>query len=145
MNKETARRFMAGEGDFGLEAPTTPLSEAEQRLAALSMAFNAALVQFISEGIIPYEQQVHFMGHLQDFANRLYRGEALKLDGTVQTLKVNSAAGNLFFEAAVDALENGTANYNKMKELTRKFAEDQQAGNSNGQVGAEDNDKPTVH
>lgn len=143
MSPEDVKAFMRGEYDFGERPATVALSEDQKKLAALGMAVNATLVQFIQEGIIPYDQQIHFMGHLQDFANRLYNGESIKMPDTRQTLQVNSQGGNLFYEASLDALTQGSANWEKIKDLGRKAHEEQQA---QGQPAEQDNvSKPTFH
>jgi hypothetical protein len=114
--------FIANVVDFGKEPATAVLTEAEKRFAALCMAVNAAIVQFINEGVIPIEEQMHFMQHLQDFAERLYRGESLKLPNTGQTLQINSKSGNMFFAAGFEATENGHKNYVKINNMMRDLA-----------------------
>lgn len=115
-NQPTIKEFQEGDRDFGLEPPDTPLTEEEKKLAALTMGMNAAVVQFISEGIIPAEQQGHFMMHLQDFTALIYAGEKLNIDGTNQTLALNSVLGRLFSTAAAEALINGHKNFERIKE-----------------------------
>lgn len=146
MDREKIKQFMDGQADFGLLPSDGPLTEDQKRLSALGMAMNAAVVQFINEGLFPIEEQLHFMGHLQDFAARIYRGESLKLPNTNQTLQINSKAGNTFYEASVDALDNGVENFAKMKELSRKMAEAMEQGDPNvREQSAVNPSKPTVH
>lgn len=127
MDKEEIKSFNTGEFDFGLVPADRELNEHEKRLASVTMAVNAAIVQFVIEGIIPFEEQVHFMGHLQDFISRIYRGDAVKLPGTAQTLALNSKAGNIFYEAAINALEHGEENFQKLQAIRAKWAEEAKA------------------
>jgi hypothetical protein len=116
MKKDDIEDFMDNIKDFGKEPAERALTENEKKLAALAMGMNAAIVQFINEGIIPLEEQIHFMLHLQDFTARIYNGEDLKIPRTNQTLQINSKAGNLFLEAAEEALINGHKNYKSINE-----------------------------
>jgi hypothetical protein len=155
--KQKIKQFMKDQldpigGDYGLRALNTPLTEEQRKIASMGMAFNAALVQFVLEGIIPFEQQGHFMGHLADFAERIYRGEKVKLPYTTQTLAVDSEAGRLYAEAAIDELENGHKNYMKMKERqAARNAELEAEAAENGEEtslsadSVEQTRKPTLH
>lgn len=138
-NKEdNVRNFIDNIKDFGKEPASKVLTDDQKKLAALSMAMNAAVIQFILEGIIPLDQQLHFMSHLQDFAARIYGGEDFRMEGVTHTLQVNSKAGNLFYDAVEDALKNGHENYLKIKRLS---AEAQSANPQTEQNIV----KPTVH
>lgn len=113
--------FIQNKFDFGLKPADYPLSDEQKKISVLAMAMNAAVVQFIFEGLISTEHQLHFMGHLQDYANRLYNGESVKMPYTSQTLQINSKAGNLFYEAAEIAFKQGSDNFKKINEEARKL------------------------
>ena len=102
--------------DAGKEKLEMPLTDEEKKLASLAMGTNAALVQFVLEGIIPANQQMHFMMHLMDYIGRLYAGKEISFLGVDQTYNLNSVAGKLYADAAVDSLNNGEANAAKLKE-----------------------------
>jgi hypothetical protein len=134
MNSENDMKdFMTNVKDFGKEPATRELTDSEKRFAAISMAVNATVVQFINEGILPIGEQMHFMQHLQDFAERLYRGESLKLANTGQTLQINSKSGNMFFDAGTEAVENGHKNYVKINNLMRDLASKVQQDNDDAE------------
>lgn len=118
--KNKIENFMENAKDFGKEPPSRPLTDEEKKLASLSMGMNAAVIQFIIEGVIPHEEQLHFMMHVQDFTARLYAGEELRFDTVSQTLSINSVAGELYATAANEALINGHKNYNRIKELANE-------------------------
>lgn len=126
---EDVKKFNLGEFDFGEKPADRELTPSEKQIAAMSMGINAAIVQFVLEGFIPYAEQVHFMGHLQDFTSRIYRGEAVKMPGTTQTLKLDSKAGNLFLDAAINALEHGEENFKKLNEWAKELKQRQAEGN----------------
>ncbi len=113
--------FMSNRFDFGTKPSDIELNDWQKKMAALAMGMNAALVQFILEGIIPHAEQIHFMGHLQDYTARIYAGESIKLPGTDQTLQINSKAGNLFYTAAEEALANGRKNFEELKKLSQEL------------------------
>lgn len=148
---DNIKDFMEGKIDFGKVPAEYPLTDEQRKLAAFSMGINGAIVQFITEGLIPAEQQLHFVGHLQDFINRLYNGESLSFPGVTQTLQVNSKAGNMFYEAAESALKEGTDTFNKITEFTKKvndFQREQQTNNvdpGEGVIQLTDQSKPTLH
>lgn len=126
---EDVKNFNLGNFDFGEKPADYELSPDQKRIAAMSMGINAAIVQFVLEGYIPYDQQVHFMGHLQDFTSRIYRGESVKMPGTKQTLKLDSKAGTLFLEAAINALEHGEENFKKLNEWAKELEQRKAEGN----------------
>lgn len=121
---EDLKDFMENRVDFGTKPLEYPLTDDQKKLAAFAMALNASIVQFINEGLFPESQQMHFMGHLQDFMARLHAGEGVKMPNTSQTLQVNSKAGTLFFEASNDAFANGSKNWQEIQQEVRtKLAE----------------------
>lgn len=137
-------KFRENLQDFGKEPTDFPLDPNQKKLAAIAMGVQAAIIQFILEGLIPLSEQLHFMTHLQDFTARIYSGESLKFDGTGQTLQINSKAGTLFYQAAEEALENGHKNYEKLKEMTKAVNEQ----NAEANLTEQDNHvstKPTLH
>lgn len=139
--KDEIASFLEGSTDFGKQPATEVLEEWQKKIAALSMGMNAALVQFILEGIIPPEEQMHFIMHLHDFIGRIYSGEAIQLPYTRQTLDINSKAGNLFYKASEDSISNGHENYLRIKEAI---------GAAKAQIQTEETksdepSKPTVH
>lgn len=105
--------------DYGKKPLETPLTDTEKKLAAITMATNAAIIQFVNEGILPFEHQGHFFSHLADFAVRIYSGEPLSLPNTTQTLDVNSDAGRLYARSAEDELVNG---HKKFEEMQQRMA-----------------------
>lgn len=123
--------FMTNRFDFGERSADVELTDDQKRLAAIAMAINATIVQLINEGYFQPDQQIHFMGHLQDFMDRIYHGEGVKMPNTDQTLQVNSKAGNLFFTAMSNAFENGSAHFAEIKrvsqEMVKKMQEENQA------------------
>lgn len=120
MNSNDLEKFMNNVGDFGKLPPDFEMTVEQKKLAVLAMAINAAIVQFINEGLFPHGQQLHFMGHLQDFANRLNNGESVNMPHTKQTLQVNSKAGTLFYQATENALVEGSANFSKIQEFSKE-------------------------
>jgi len=126
--------FMTGNVDYGRVALETPLTDEEKKMAAFGMAINAALIQFILEGIIPIEHQIHFMVHVQDFAAKLYAGEEVRFPDVKQTLALNSEAGRMYAMAAEDALNNGTKNFDKIRELSRAVREQNEQTNKDGET-----------
>lgn len=145
MDQKRINEFMQNKADYGEVPADYVLTEDQKRLAALAMGINAAVVQFILEGFIPIDEQIHFMGHLHDFTNRIYNGEALKMPSTTQTLNINAKSGTLFFEAAEDALKNGTENFHKLRELGAKLAEAAKQDNVENSTMEQQNVKPTLH
>lgn len=142
MKTEDMRQFMDRKFDFGKAPVDYPLTEDQKQISVLAMAINAAIVQLILEGLFPADEQLHLMGHLQDFANRLYNGESILMPGTGQTLQVNSKAGNLFYEASIEAFKNGTQNFEKVKQVAKELAEERQ---DNNPTQEQFNAKPTLH
>ncbi len=136
--------FMSNRFDFGTKPADIELNDWQKKLAALAMGMNAALVQFILEGIIPNAEQIHFMGHLQDFTARIYAGESVKMPSTGQTLQINSKAGNLFYTAAEEALANGRKNIEELKRLSQELREQQAEGKSEQNPNVS-TPKTTVH
>lgn len=122
-------KFNSGDLDFGNSPPSYELSIDQKKLAALAMAIQATVVQFVNEGLFDPTQQVHFMGHLQDFINRLYIGETMNLPNTKQTLQINSKVGNLFFEATNGAFTEGSARWAKIKEMSQEAAKQAERSN----------------
>lgn len=123
MKTDDMKDFIEGKVDFGKVEPDFPMTEDQRQIAALTMATNCALVQLVLEGSIEPEQQMHFMSHLQDFAERIYGGESITFESNKdQTLQLNSKAGTLFYEAAMEALKNGHKNFKQLSELGRKIA-----------------------
>lgn len=148
MREEDFKKFMTNAKDFGKEPIDKPLSAEEYKLTALAMAVNAALIQFVNEGVLAAEQQIHFMMHVQDFSNRLFDGEVLKLENTYQSLAVDSAAGRLYQLATEEAFKHGSENYARLKEIGRQQAEDRQQNGEtfNPEEGeAHVSSKPTLH
>lgn len=138
------KKFLEGKVDFGVTPAEYPLTDEQRKLAAFGMAFNAAVIQFILEGVIPEDQQLHFIGHLQDFVNRLYKGESLTFPGVPQTLQLNSKSGNLFYEAAERALVEGSKAFDQIKEFTKLMNEDREQTNKVPDPDASIV-KPTLH
>lgn len=145
--EDDVREFLNTKKDFGLEPSDTVLTDEQKKLSILSMALNATLVQFVLEGLFLPEQQLHFMGHLQDFANRLYNGESIKLPQTSQTLQINSKAGTLFYNATNIAFTSGSENFAAIKRAMQEVQQQQQDNNPLGQTEQINNDtaKPTLH
>lgn len=139
----TIKDFLKGNSDFGLTPLETPLTEEEKKLASIAMGVNAAVAQFILEGIIPAEEQIHFMIHLQDFAARIYAGETWKMEGTNHTIALNSAVGKMFVEAANEALVNGHNISEKYKEMAKKAQEIDKQTSLETKIS--DLPKPTLH
>lgn len=143
------RDFMENKKDYGKEPLDEPLTVEQKKVAALSMGMNAAVIQFILEGHLKQEEQLHFMMHVQDFTARLYSGEEINFDGVTQTLSLNSVAGKLYAEAGEEALLHGHENFNKIKELANiARAKDAETNNLEAEEGAQNVpvDKPrTLH
>lgn len=111
--------FMDNTKDFGLVPLSEPMSDADRKVASMLMATNAALMQLILEGVMPPAEQLHFMIHLQEFANRIYKGEAVKLPTVAQTLAVDSIGGKMFLGSANVALTDGVNNANRIREALK--------------------------
>lgn len=80
----------------------------EQKLIAFVLGTNAALIQFVLEGIIPANEQGHFMSHLQDFVYRLNAKEPLIVgDGEKLPMSIDSAAGDAALQAVEQAILRG--------------------------------------
>jgi len=136
--------FMTGAVDYGRVPPTRELSEEEKKIATFTMAANAAVIQFMLEGIIPIEHQIHFMVHMQDFTARLWKGEEIRFPDVKQTLSLDSEAGRMYADAASDALLNGSKNYKAVKELSAAVKESREQ--TNNLDGTPSVDKPrTFH
>jgi len=135
--KDEVRQFMEAAIDYGKKPLEAPLTEEQKKLAALGMAINATIVQFVLEGILPEGEQMHFMMHLGDFAERLYKGELLKMPGTQQTMSVNSEAGRLYALAAEQELNHGHETFLKLKERQLAAANDE-----NEQTNKDEDEKP---
>lgn len=121
MNRKDMDDFMDNVKDFGATPPDFELTDEQKKLSSLSMAINATLIQFINEGFIPADQQLHFMGHLQDFMQRLYEGENLALPNTRQTLQLKSKAGTLYYQAAEEAFKHGRETFSAIKEAAAQM------------------------
>lgn len=128
MNEKELENFVKNVTDFGTTPSDVELTPEQKKLSTISMAVQATIVQFINEGLIPIDQQLHFMGHLQDFANRIYNGESIKLPNTQQTLQINSKAGTLFHAVTENALVNGSANFSELKRVSQEYAQLQEQG-----------------
>lgn len=126
--KDEVEMFMKNDLDFGATPLEYELTPEQKKIAAMGMAVNATVIQLISEGIFPLEHQIHFMGHLQDFMDRIYKGESLRLPNVSQTLQVNSKAGNLFYEAANVAFEKGSESFQHMKDISQEMVKAMQDG-----------------
>lgn len=121
MTKEDIGNFNASLEDYGEKPASVELTAEQKKLSVTGMALQAAVVQFIHEGLFSRDQQVHFMLHLQDFAERIYRGDKIKLPGTHQTLNVNSESGVLFYQAMEEALANGHKNFTRLNAEAREL------------------------
>lgn len=105
--------------DNGKKAGSKWMNDADRKLAAFAIGTNAALIQFVTEGILPAEEQAHFMMHLQDFAARLYAGEDIAFPAVAgidltsgeetvqQTFSVDSVLGEVYLAAAELGLKEG--------------------------------------
>ncbi len=93
--------------DVGKMPATRVLTDDERKQVSFTMALNAALIQFVAEGLFDPSQQVHFMMHLQDFAARLYAGESVEFKGFPQTFLIDSKAGEVYLQASETALKSG--------------------------------------
>lgn len=114
--------------DNGKVQNTKWMTDENRKLASFAIGTNAALIQFVVEGIIPAEEQAHFMMHLQDFAARLYAGEDVVFpaaagidltDGTetvAQTFTTDSVLGEVYLAAAELGLKEGRVNRPSDKE-----------------------------
>lgn len=143
MNDDTKAKRMAfydDKEDFGSLPADRVLTTEERKISALLMATNAAMIQFTLEGLFDPKEAMHFMAHLQDFANRLYKGDSVKFSEAFHTLKVDSQAGQLFANSGEDALVNGSANLAKYKAAVSEMAQQVQTTEGEG-LG----NKPTVH
>lgn len=147
MNDNTKAKRMAfydDKEDFGSLPADRVLTTEERKVAAILMAVNAAMIQFTLEGLFEPSQSMHFMAHLQDFANRLYKGDSVKFSEAFHTLKVDSQAGQLFAASGEDALVNGSANLAKYKSAVNELA--QQVQSAETKEGEDDlGNKPTLH
>lgn len=138
--------FTVGKVDLGTQPALYPLTDDQKKLASVAMAVNATLVTLIAEGIFPIDHQVHFMGHFQDFMDRIYNGEGVKLDNVNQTLQVNAKTGNLFFEATNNAFYNGSKNFADLKEVSKEMVRRMNAENgASPTIVGEPVSKPTLH
>lgn len=115
MSNEDIRNFNQNSIDYGAVPLDVALTSEQKKIATLSMALNATLVQFINEGLFSPDQMIHFIGHLQDFTQRIYEGENLQIPNTHQTLQINSKAGMLFAEATESAFLHGKETFIKIK------------------------------
>lgn len=131
--------------DLGSLPPAEPLTDGDKKLAAITMAINAALIQFIAEGVIENGQQIHFMAHLQDFTARIYGGEEVRLNNTPHTLKVDSLVGTLFAKAAEDAFIHGHENYLSFKKAVDEASAQTAQDNQDNEGVPFVQSKPTVH
>lgn len=148
----TIDQFMDNEKDYGLEPISEPIPDAERKLASLLMATNATVMQLINEGVLDPPQMLHFMIHLQEFANRIYKGETVKLPGVPQTLAVDSIGGKLFVQSANIALTEGVQNAINIREALKEAQEQYHkrvgrlTDDDDKQTSLEqNNEKPTVH
>lgn len=113
------RKLLDATVDNGKAPPLEVLTDNQRKLAAFAIGTNAALIQFVTEGIIPAEEQGHFMMHLQDFAARLYAGEDILFpdvqqvdlntgtEPVQQTFNVDSRLGSVYLAAAELGLKEG--------------------------------------
>lgn len=138
--------------DYGMKPLELALTEDERKLASMGMGVNAALVQFVLEGIIPPEHQMHFMRHLMEFTGMLYAGEKISFPGSPQTMAIDTEAGKLYAVAAAQMLTHGRENAAQLNEAIKKaLAERQEVeqDNDDGQTNNLEGDasvkKPTLH
>lgn len=113
--------FFNSKEDFGSEPASEPMSDANKRLVAVFMAVNATLLQFVNEGVLPAEEQMHFMNHFQDFVNRIYKGEALTFSGVKHTLNVNSRLGSELLGSVDNMLEHGHEQYIRVVNMVKQM------------------------
>lgn len=124
--------FYDNKEDFGIQPAERVLTEAEKQISVYNMALNAAIATLISEGAFPPGQQVHLMVHLQDFVQRLYQGETVRLPGVFHTLKLDSRIGTLFADAAKDALSHGTETFKEFQKAVREAQDKAEQDNNEG-------------
>jgi hypothetical protein len=141
--KEEIEEFYKRSADFGKEPLAEPLTDVERKQATLAMAVNAALIQFVLEGLLSPADQLHFMVHVSDFSERLYKGEEIKFPGAEQTMSVNSRAGWLYNAATDESFRNGSKSLADFKAAIAEYEAKQQTNKDeeNGIVPA----KYTVH
>lgn len=147
MQNSDFEKFMHNAEDYGVKPIDKPLEEQQRKLVALAMAVNAAVIQFVNEGILEPAQQIHFMMHVQDFANQLIDGGKLRLENTPQTLAVDSAAGRLYHTATEIAFKHGSENFARLKELGRQQAMQNNDANFDPETNGDANvgSKTTLH
>lgn len=108
MNDDTETKQHAVFSKVDLTAPASrEFTEDERKLISFVLGINAALLQFVLEGIIPAHEQGHFMVHLQDFVYRLNAKEPLIIQGEVLPMAVDTKAGDAALEAVRTAIEKG--------------------------------------
>lgn len=107
MTKEELEKKLASVTDAGKEPSSVAFTDDQRRLISQALATNAAVAQFVIEGIIPEDEQSHFAVHVMDFAARLYAGESITLPNISATIVTDSLIGELFLDATNEALKNG--------------------------------------
>lgn len=142
---DKVQNFYESGEDFGKKPLDAPLTDEQKKVGAMAMAMNAAVVQLVLEGVLAPEEQLHFMLHFNDFAERIYGGEEIQMLGTVQTFAVNSEAGKLYAEATEEALKNGHKNYVKIKQRQQEYLERKSAAEQTNNLEGDPNVKPTLH
>lgn len=114
--KELQALFDGGDDLARLPQTGTPFTDDQRKFIALAQAVQAAFLQLIAEGVVPFKEQGHYIIHLQDFMARLYAGETIDL-GLEQSYKVDSRSGEIFLESMNNGMKLGRIEHNPEKPM----------------------------
>ena len=122
--------------DVGLLPTTEPMTDEQKKLGAFMMAINLTLVQLILEGALPPGQELHFLGHLSDYLNRLMNGEKIRIPHNSNTFNVNGLIAEVFYKATERAMTRGSEDFAEMKRLFKEAADAMKAQEDDDDEGS---------
>lgn len=108
--------------DLGKVELTTPLTVDERKLTAIVMGMQMAILQFVKEGLIEPKEQIHFMLHLNEYANMIYEGKEIIVNG--QTMNLTSKLSKVFLDSANISLTDGKKAFDRVRELAKQPSEE---------------------
>lgn len=124
MSDQKEKDYFIQGADYASKPLDYPLDENQKKLAALTMAVNAAMIQLVLEGSFDPREQMHFMSHLAEFADKAFHDEEITFPDA-PPMKLNSKLGTMFYEAAEKALKEGRKVHQEVRDAAQKFIQNQ--------------------
>lgn len=101
--------------DLGKVELETPLTVDEKKLVSIVMGMQLAVLQFLKEGLIEPNEQMHFILHLNEYANMIYEGKEIVIEG--QTMNLTSQLSKVFLDSTNLALLEGKKSFDRVRAL----------------------------